>query len=864
MYIKIIILVLLSLALPDSKKIDLNSASYDELKTLPISEEKITSISKFLEFESVETIYDLLYVPGINIRDIHDIRSFVKIQQNYLTQMNFKENNIFTDETYYTSIPKRRINHFYKAYNVNNITFDQLMKIQNFSPIDAVAVLKQQQKININGTFQLKNSPGISHFGYKNLLSRISFKEQEDKLVGNFETIVRSNSELITNDEEQEIYYSGKSNPGMFSRLYFHTKNSSFGLLRYNNSGDPSGIQTNKIYVDFDNIVVSKTNDIRIDHFIVGNFKAAYGEGLVFASGDESRRRFTGYKWNKRHSGVTPDIGTSEQLTLNGVAFQTSWRPPDNSICCFPINISEYRLSYFISNDKRDAIINDDMSFTSLIFMRPRLGWGSTNENQDRINENMVNALIEKTEGANIRFTINNHTRLGFTWYKSLYNRELDPQIIRTVVGGGGDIDPEYDDGTVMFGGIEYTCEETDDPVLAALYDSNGDGCFCCSGDIYANDEDEYSGDAWYLNYPHSNPADNEINAMYSDSTVLGFWKSQRIVSGINFNTVINNLSLHSEYASMSTPKGVQKAVLIKGYWKLADNLDVLILHRNYDLGFDNPYQKSFSEYQRYKSSIFEDEWWLEDPIYTYLYQLNPQPQAEKGTYLESRYQFHEKFVLNLQWDSWLRKADAARYFRMVTKLEWRPLFNYRVYFRYKLQARGNFSIQHPSPYYLKEARIRFKLRLSNYDNLEILYSWNESTFSPRPRLVDSANPFVISMNVGDTGSPDESIGFSLEHNFNDDFVISGGSVYAHGFLWYFDTSDFSLFSNDFGLINTWFRMGLNPTNETAISFKVSHSWVTPNSRVVGGMTSNGNYVGDTYILEEQLNYRFQIDYAFK
>ena len=41
--IKIIILVLLSLALPDSKKIDLNSASYDELKTLPISEEKITN-----------------------------------------------------------------------------------------------------------------------------------------------------------------------------------------------------------------------------------------------------------------------------------------------------------------------------------------------------------------------------------------------------------------------------------------------------------------------------------------------------------------------------------------------------------------------------------------------------------------------------------------------------------------------------------------------------------------------------------------------------------------------------------------------------------------------------------------------------
>ena len=83
---------------------------------------------------------------------------------------------------------------------------------------------------------------------------------------------------------------------------------------------------------------------------------------------------------------------------------------------------------------------------------------------------------------------------------------------------------------------------------------------------------------------------------------------------------------------------------------------------------------------------------------------MNPQPQAEKGTYLESRYQFHEKFVLNLQWDSWLRKADAARYFRMVTKLEWRPLFNYRFILdiNYKLEVIFLFNID---PYYLKEAR---------------------------------------------------------------------------------------------------------------------------------------------------------------
>ena len=213
----------------------------------------------------------------------------------------------------------------------------------------------------------------------KNLLPWVSFEDSKDKTSVRFETIVRSNSESITDEEDQELYYSGKSNPGIFSRLYLDTKNSSIGYLRYNNAGDPSGIYTDKFYIDFDNI---KLDNFRVDHFIVGNFSSNYGEGLVFASGDESRRRFTGSKWNKRKLGVSPDLGATEELTLNGLAFQMSSKM--NSF------LTGLRFSYFISHDKRDAIINDDGSFTSLIFMRPRLGWGSSNENQERIYENML------------------------------------------------------------------------------------------------------------------------------------------------------------------------------------------------------------------------------------------------------------------------------------------------------------------------------------------------------------------------------------------------------------------------------------------------------------------------------------------
>ena len=72
------------------------------------------------------------------------------------------------------------------------------------------------------------------------------------------------------------------------------------------------------------------------------------------------------------------------------------------------------------------------------------------------------------------------------------------------------------------------------------------------------------------------------------------------------------------------------------------------------DIDFDNPYQRSFSEYKRYKSTIFEDPYWLEDPIYYNLYSSNAQPQAERGIYIQSRYQFHEDLVGGIQWDSWV------------------------------------------------------------------------------------------------------------------------------------------------------------------------------------------------------------------
>ena len=130
----------------------------------------------------------------------------------------------------------------------------------------------------------------------------------------------------------------------------------------------------------------------------------------------------------------------------------------------------------------------------------------------------------------------------------------------------------------------------------------------------------------------------------------------------------------------------------------------------------------------------------------------------------------NRSLITTLNWDSWNRKADNSKYYRIVSTFNWRPVFNYRFKLRQKWQARGAFNIAHPSPYYSRETRLTVQLRLSKFNSVELLYSNGNTTFSPRPRLTD--NSMMGETMVGDVGSPDESIGFNfLESNKISEFL---------------------------------------------------------------------------------------------
>jgi len=740
---------------------------------------------------------------------------------------------------------------YFEPRNINLMSYDDLMELPRISPIDAHAVINQKKLGRINGNFQLKNS-GISHYGYKSLIDFIDYKSKaEDKFHFRYSSLIRTTPVTTNPDSEgQDLSSYSSDRPEQLHRIsgsYSFGKTSSIlkaGAVYKQSMGETEDVYTKKSFIELAYIPILNLGGLRLDRIIIGNFTASFGQGIVFENTDHFSPRRTGYGFKKRNNGIKSDLTRTSQYVLNGGAVQLS-----NSFL---------RLIYFDSESPRDAIINEDGSFSALISMEPRLPWG-LNEDKERVYHNLISSVIEKTTGWDIRMGRGSNY-IGLSFYRSLYNRELIPKPVETILGGSlVDDNPELDD----------------------------------------SDFDDYSGDAFYLTYI-TNSADSEIASMYhsAPSIINSSWKeakSSREVIGLNFSTTIKNIVFQGEYAEMpkyscmsSSSKEVDnsnfsllsinktidcesdsivsiidapKAMVFNAYAQF-DNINFLILYRNYDLDFDNPYQRSFSNYQRFKTSIFEDTYWLEDPVYGFLYSGNPQPQAEEGIYISSRHQIHKSIVLRYEVDTWNRKADNTKYYRTVFNFEWRPAFNYRVYVRQKWSGRGQFDNSHPSPFDSRETRFRFLLRLSNYDKIELLLGRGYTTFSPRPRLTDSPVG-SIAMAVGDIGSPDFTVGFSYSHNVDNKFSLKGGTVFVKGFMWYIEDTDFRIFDSVSGAMHNWISARFRPSNYLSINFKYSITDDFSSTTITSGQTSSGNSISNPLVNDKRSDYKIQVDYAF-
>ena len=807
-----------------SQKVFINSATIEELKSLPLSENQIADVYDFILFQGpVSDIYDLIKISSLDAKDIESLKSLVSIKNNKninirasrISDRYRKVENWTSEEGANEGLVEVWLDRLAEPKNINSATWNDLMALQNVSPVDAVAVMKRIDEGKITYPKALRGAIGLSYWGYRNMVDFFTYDDTDttDSFHFWYNTTYKTLPSTTSFDDEIGTVDQISNHPGdlhhkMVATFGRHWKLSlathrQLGEKVYDFKIGDFEVPNSKWSLTYRDL---KLGSLKIDRVILGNFSATIGQGVIFENTDFFSPRRSGYSWSRRVHGVFPDISRTRQYALRGAAFQAGNKMID--------------LMGFVSRNKRDAILNiADSSVASMITLYPRTnsGFGA-----DSLLMPMLETLEEVTYGGSVRLIPLYGTFIGFSAYESLYDRPIRPDIATTVIA-----------------------------------DAN-EGKFLTS---------------------IGNTADTEIAAMYSSYGESSFWdkaKSFRRVLGMDFSTVIRNIALQGEYGildkngDMKVNGSDPKAFVFSGYAQF-NNFSLLAVYRDYDLGFDNPYQRSFSNYSRYKGSIFEDTFYLEDPIYGFLYTGQAQPQSEKGIYINSRYQPHRALVLSGDFDTWTRVADQARYFRTVMRAQYRPVFNMRFSIRHKWQKRGSMNHLDPSAYYSQETIIRSQIRLSGYDQIELMWVRSWVDFSNRRRLTnDLTSGGEEPSLIGSAGTGSEAIGFKVTHNFNQRMKVMGQVIFYNGFIWNFEDTDFRVFDSNSDAVRYWLSLFSRINDRWAVRLKWtvdSSAPVTnyifepsdptgqfPDQRLIWKTVSGENFTNDI---------RFQLDYAF-
>jgi hypothetical protein len=374
---------------------------------------------------------------------------------------------------------------------------------------------------------------------------------------------------------------------------------------------------------------------------------------------------------------------------------------------------------------------------------------------------------------------------------------------------------------------------------------------------------DPQGGKALIDRFDRVTQVDNEFLSLYRSPGKF------RRIYGLEFMSVFENLCLQAEYAEMDATGDALKlgddpAAFVGSAWIQYDNLNFLALYRDYDIDFDNPYCRGFSNYDRFKGTILEDQYYLTDPLYGLIYDNSVAPQAERGIYMSSRYRVTDALIPRVEYDRWTRVADGATYSRFVGNLEIRLLYPLRFKIRQQFQGRNQGNNLTPLSYDLNETRLEMEMRLSNYDMIEFMYLRGGTEWPPRPRLVGGIDPDGDHPAVGQAFQPSWGLLLNAEHNFSDKFAASFGALSYNGFVWFFEESDFVAVDKR-NSMRFWVSAQDRISDNLWIELKAAYDRGIPltNIDVRRYNQAYGETVDADYIVDSDRYFRIQIDYMW-
>ncbi len=339
-------------------------------------------------------------------------------------------------------------------------------------------------------------------------------------------------------------------------------------------------------------------------------------------------------------------------------------------------------------------------------------------------------------------------------------------------------------------------------------------------------------------------------------------------MAGAEAQAVYGNVSVQGEYAFLQDPRYPffstknPDATVINTFAQW-DNLHLLAIWRDYDVGFDNPYDRAFGNDNRYEMTLLDAPYRLNDDLYSWLETGTPQPKPEKGLFLETRYRISRQLTLSgLQFDQWKRKADGADLMRYTVKAEYQPVFNLRFRVRHRYSSRSETNPDDVRAFRNWETRWQLIALLSNYNRLAFTYVTSNVFFPARQRLSGTADGGGQDPALGTAASPAHAFEARYEHNLTDGIKLTFASSVYDGFFWNFEGDDFVLLDGR-GYRN-WFKVESRVSQRLLFQLKVTRDHNLPRAvdiRSYGDITAPTpdaiRVPGDDTFVRLQMDYTF-------
>lgn len=799
----------------EKRAIDLNRATLGEIEALPIPAKVAQALYERREFvDYFQGVEDILAVEGMTPELLLQIRPLIRIEtvpptferrrrDDLSYRFEFWEGAEGTDESLVEQYKDLALD----PIDVNSASLLDLQNLQGVSPVDAVAIWKHRGDAGtIANQAALRRVNGLSGFGYSNARDFLMYQEpeQDDELHGNYSLRVETTSYFT----ETEDLLRDDRDPGI------GTNDNWWDRLEMEDAS-PAVFQKLRVRHGHHVELGGVTNRVLGDEKLFDTVKGYVGVDNLKLGPATLERLIVGNYQVSWGQGVIMENTDFRSARKSGFGFQKRYdgilgdlsRTSQYTMrgAAAEGSWGKFRALGFYSDDNRDAIINEDGSVNQLIRLTPRI------QNEDLVEAGVpaiLDQLDEQTLGGNLRFNVAPGGWIGIGGYESRYDRFFDPKW---------------------------------DPFRPV-------------------DKHPLVADA------------DEDNFVAQDSEFFSSYKSEgkfRRIYGGDFQWVYRNVAFAGEFAELDKGGAVfkigddPKALVLSSFVQY-ENLNLLTIFRDYDLDFDNPYQRSFSNYERFKGTIAEDYFRLEDPLYGMLFTNSAQPQAERGFYVSSRYRISEPITAIAEWDTWRRQGDMSRYSRLVGRLEYRMLFPLRFKLRHKWQSRELGNLSDPSIFNNLETRAELEYRLSRFDQLEFLYATSYTQWPPRGRLQGDAEADGLNPISGNNAEPGEAWGGSFTHHSKNGRVQLDGGFYVYdGFLWFFEKNTFRV--ADGNAFRTFFEVTDRLSDDVTLRLRLVRENALRNTAVdVRQFNDEVGGTVDADDVKKTTNYfRVQVDVAF-